>query len=70
MLDVSTISNENIQDNLYTNLVLNDLRKAFDTVSHPILLSKLENYGIRGIVYNLICSYLKNQSQFENQTRS
>ena len=45
MLDVLTASYKNIQDN-YTSLVLIDLRKAFDTASHPILLSKLENYSI------------------------
>ena len=38
-----------IDNNLYTCSVFLDFSKAFDTVSHKILLGKLDAYGIRGI---------------------
>ena len=37
--------------------------KAFDTVNHKILISKLENYGIRGAVKQWFESYLSNTKQ-------
>ena len=59
-------------DNLYTHLdqhevvvgMYFDLQKAFDTVDHKILLEKLYNYGIRGIVHDWFRNYFSNRRQF------
>ena len=41
-----------------------DLKKAFDTVNHRILISTLRKYGIRGNILQWFESYLKNRNQF------
>ena len=41
-----------------------DVKKAFDTICHLILLDKLDNCGIRGNALLLIQSYLSGRNQF------
>jgi len=49
---------------LHFNLVVAlDLAKAFDTVSHQILISKLQHYGINGISLAFFKSYLSDRIQ-------
>ena len=47
-----------------TMTVFADLSKAFDTISHDILLRKLDNLGIRGIANSWFHSYLSNRTQY------
>jgi hypothetical protein len=55
------LSNTN-QGNV-TGLIYIDLKKAFDTVDHTIMIQKLAVYGVRGISWNWFFSYLDSRSQ-------
>jgi hypothetical protein len=53
--------------NLFINkkvlTVFLDLKKAFDTVDHEILLEKLNMYGIKGSAHDWLRDYLKDRKQ-------
>ena len=64
LLDVTDSIYENIDDGNSGVGIYVDLQKAFDTVNHDILLYKLFNYGIRGVVHDWFVSYLSRRQQF------
>ena len=46
-----------------TDVIYFDISKAFDSVSHSILLSKLWSFGITGVLWSWFKDYLSNRSQ-------
>ena len=53
----------NIDNGKMNSVVFIDIRKAFDTVNHEILLKKLSCYGIKDLELMLFQSYLYNRTQ-------
>ncbi|CAG4937227.1 unnamed protein product [Colias eurytheme] len=53
----------NLDSKKYCIGIFLDLAKAFDTVSIPILLKKLERAGVRGLALQLLKSYLTDRKQ-------
>ena len=53
----------NIDKGQYTSVTFIDLRKAFDTVDHKILLQKLKVYGLAGKEISWFVSYLDERRQ-------
>ena len=53
----------NFDKGLFTGVILIDLKKAFDTVDHDILIAKLCRYGVIGNELDWFKSYLSNRKQ-------
>ena len=49
MLDLYTNILQAIESKEETSCIFLDFAKAFDSVNHEILFSKLEHYGLRGL---------------------
>ena len=60
MLDTVTAA---LDENAIVDIAFLDFSKAFDKVSHPLLIRKLYGYGVRGRLLKWICSFLNGRSQ-------
>ena len=54
---------EMIEQGYSVDVVYLDFQKAFDTVPHQRLMSKIYNYGIRGNLFTWIEDFLKSRRQ-------
>ena len=64
LLQITEKIREGGDKSIFSCGVFLDFKKAFDTVSHPTLISKLEFYGFRNIANNWFQSFLTNRKQF------
>ncbi len=53
-----------VEDNKFMVGLFIDLSRAFDTISHAILLAKLSRYGLRDVTLDWIKNYLRNRKQY------
>ena len=53
-----------IDEDVPVDAIYLDFKKAFDTVPHERLLTKLHGYGIRGNIFNWVKDFLSNRSQY------
>ena len=68
LIQITEMIKESIDKGKYGCGIFIDRRKAFDTVNHAILLSKLEHYGVRDSVLDWYLTDRKQYVSFNEQS--
>ena len=63
LIEVTDYLLQNMDDGMFTGAVFLDLKKAFDTVHHKMLLKKLSLFGVAGQELDWFTSYLSGRLQ-------
>ena len=66
LISITESIRQSIDNNEFGCGIFIDLKKAFHTVNHAILLTRLNHYGIRGVVLDWLKFYLSPRKQFVN----
>jgi len=61
LIDVNELITKGLNEGKYIGIILIDLQKAFDSFDQKILLRKCYNFGLRGKIYNILKTYLKDR---------
>ena len=64
IMQVTEYIREKIHSRTNGHVCFIDLQKAFDTLDHQILIQKLEKYGYRGPILEIMKSYLSDRRQY------
>ena len=64
LIEITDFLLNNLDQGIITGAIFLDLKKAFDIISHAILLSKLPYYGITATELEWFNSYLSSREQF------
>ena len=64
VMEVVEAISKGIENKEFAVGVFIDLKKAFDTIDHGILLQKMERYGVRGVANDWLKSYLHKRQQY------
>ena len=63
LLEVLDYWNKSVDEDKQVDTIYLDIRKAFDSISHRILLQKLKAYGIEGEVLEWVRDFLNGRRQ-------
>jgi retron-type reverse transcriptase len=64
LIEIIKKTTEFLDNNEYVTSIFIDIKKAFDSLDHNILLHKLNHFGFRGSALKLMSTYLLERTQY------